>query len=230
MEPLMSKFDEKIDLILEALFTGADEEEIQRRDAIAPEIMLQDWVEEFLKRKDITKNSDGSYDVHGNVDIDDHGFIRIPIKFRKVDGNFFCDWNRLTNLNNCPIEVGGGFFCSVNLLTSLKGCPKKCSDFNCSSNPTLMDRDLRYGPQIIVQGGANTLLDYYCSRCNLTSLAGAPEEVNTFKCSGNSLTSLKGAPKKINEDFICIENSEGDFTEEDVLAVSTVENNIKVRS
>ena len=47
-----------------------------------------------------------------------------------------------------------------------------------------------------------------CSNNNLTSLEGAPKEINGyFDCSNNNLTSLKDAPKKINGSFDCYNNN-----------------------
>ena len=47
-----------------------------------------------------------------------------------------------------------------------------------------------------------------CGNNQLTSLAGAPQEVGGgFDCSNNILTSLKGAPKKVGRDFYCGGNS-----------------------
>ena len=50
--------------------------------------------------------------------------------------------------------------------------------------------------------------EFYCSNNQLTSLEGAPLEVNgDFDCSDNNLTSLKGAPKKVGRNFWCISNN-----------------------
>jgi len=47
-----------------------------------------------------------------------------------------------------------------------------------------------------------------CSNNILTSLKGAPQKVGGyFSCSNNKLTSLKGAPKKVGRDFYCGGNS-----------------------
>jgi len=125
------------DLILEALFTGADEDEVKRRDELAPKILLDDWLEEFLKREDITKLPDGSYDVEGTDDVD-MGFLKIsklPIKFNKVHGSFLIQHNKLTTLEGCPKEVGHSFVCDNNRLTSLVWAPAKVgTSFWCYDN------------------------------------------------------------------------------------------------
>jgi len=56
-------------------------------------------------------------------------------------------------------------------------------------------------------GGAPKEVDGFdCSRNKLTSLEGAPKEVNGFSCSFNYLTSLKGCPEKVNRLFACSSN------------------------
>jgi len=48
---------------------------------------------------------------------------------------------------------------------------------------------------------------FYCSYNKLTSLKGAPREVNgSFYCSDNELTSLEGAPREVNGSFYCSDN------------------------
>jgi hypothetical protein len=94
-----------------------------------------------------TKNSDGSYDIQGDVDISEMRLTKFPVKFGKVTGYFNCLFNNLTSLQEAPQSVGGDFNCSYNKLTSLQGAPQSV-------------------------GG-----DFYCSHNNLTSLEGAPQSV-----------------------------------------------------
>jgi len=59
----------------------------------------------------------------------------LPIKFGKVNGNFYCSGNPLTSLIGAPREVGGNFYCDNNQLTSLDGAPREVGgDFNCLFN------------------------------------------------------------------------------------------------
>lgn len=106
------------------------------------------------------KNSDGSYDVNGDVNIFQiRQFIkggRLTIKFNKVSGYFECPNSKLTSLEGCPKEVGGSFRCEYNKLTSLKGVPERIKK------------------------------SFDCRRNQLTSLEGAPKEVGwDFNCSDN---------------------------------------------
>jgi len=146
----------KLDIILEALFTGADEAEVKRRDEMAPKIMLQEWMEEFLKQKDIKKNSDGSYDVDGDVDLQDLKLTKLPLKFNHVSGYFWCHNNQFTTLEGAPKTVGGGFWCTYNHITTLEGAPKTVGT------------------------------SFWCDNNHLTSLEGAPKTVGaSFYCHNN---------------------------------------------
>jgi hypothetical protein len=64
-----------------------------------------------------TINSDGTIDVHGDVDLSGKNLTRFPLKFRTVSGSFWCNVNQITTLEGCPRQVGGGFWCSRNKLT-----------------------------------------------------------------------------------------------------------------
>jgi len=108
-----------------------------------------------------TINSDGSIDVDGNVELllldfalqNQHMLKQLPLKFRNVTGNFWCDNNKLTSLEGCPQSVGGGFDCGFNQLTTLEGCPQSIGrSFYCYNNQLTT---LEGGPQSV--GG-----DFYC--------------------------------------------------------------------
>jgi hypothetical protein len=139
-----------------ATFLIADESEIH---SICKEYGIENY----------TINGDGSIDVDGSVDLNDKGLIKLPLKFSRVSGDFYCSYkffssvDKLKNLEGAPEYVGGGFTCRYNKLTSLESAPKEVgSDFSCSNN-------------------------------ELTSLSGAPLSVGgNFYCSYNELTSLNG--------------------------------------
>jgi hypothetical protein len=115
--------------------------------------------------KNYTINSDGTIDVDGGVDLSRKNIDKLPLKFGKVTGHFYCNNNQLTSLEGCPTELGGDFDCSRNQLTSLEGCPTEVGGyFSCSGN-------------------------------QLTSLEGCPREVGgNFSCSYNKLVDVKGFP------------------------------------
>ena len=71
-------------------------------------------------------------------------------------------------------------------------------DFDCSEQGLSDFKGVRFG---VVRGCFN------CEKNLLTSLVGAPEEVEEyFECSGNHLTSLEGAPRKVGGGFYCSDN------------------------
>ncbi len=113
--------------------------------------------------RNYTINSDGSIDVNGNVNLNDKGLTKLPLKFNKVGGSVNFYFNLLTTLEGSPVVVGGDFICSNNKLTSLEGCPKKV-------------------------GG-----DFYCSHNQLTSFEGIPDNFNVgdyFDCGDNPIYEL----------------------------------------
>ena len=104
----------------------------------------------------IEYHDDGSISVDGNVDLTDNSITHLPVRFRKVDGYFYCDSTNLTSLEGSPQEVGGYFDCGDTKIISLKGGPKK------------------------VDG------EFFCNRTKITSLDGAPEFVGGDFACGNT--------------------------------------------
>ena len=155
--------------------------------------------------------------VKGNVKLDNLNLTELPIKFGKVGGHFYCYWNKLTTLEGAPTVVDGNFICDFNELTSLKGSPKKVKGcFKCSHNKLTS-----------LEGAPEKIGDYFdCQNNLLTSLEGSPKIVrSSFLCNDNLLTTLKGAPKYVGKDFwVC--HNKAKFTEDDVLDVSDVEDDI----
>ncbi|MCK9476329.1 MAG: hypothetical protein M0R46_10435 [Candidatus Muirbacterium halophilum] len=182
-------------------------------------INSSDSICEKYNIKNYIINEDGSIDVDGKVDLYNKKLKVLPLKFRKVSGDFHCGCNQLTSLEGAPKSVGGEFRCRNNKLTSLVGSPQRVGgDFNCSVNQLT---SLEGAPQSIggyFECGDNQLTslvgcpqsvggDFYCSVNQLTSLEGAPQRVGgDFECSGNNLTSLEGAPKRVYGDFLCRNN------------------------
>jgi hypothetical protein len=124
-------------------------------------------VEKICKKFGIRNWSirDGLVDVDGDVHLWNKGLTKLPLKFGRVSGDFWCSYNKLTTLEGVPKEVGGNFSCRNNNLTSLEGAPKEV-------------------------GG-----DFWCSNNKLTTLEGAPKEVGGgFSCSFNKLTTLDHMP------------------------------------
>ena len=85
--------------------------------------------------KNYTINNDGTIDVDGDVNLSRYNLIKIPFKFGRVTGRFYCLDNQLTSLEGCPEEVGGYFACSKNNLKNLIGGPQEVGgDYICINN------------------------------------------------------------------------------------------------
>jgi len=169
-----------------------------KEDLFKPESMT---IEKYLKKwikGSYTIDEDGFCNVNGNVKITNQSISKLPVKFNKVSGYFYCSENKFISLEGFPQEVGGNFDCSENELVSLKYGPKEVGkDFNCSHNKLT---SLEGCPQKV--GG-----NFDCENNKLTSLEGGPEEVNGyFICTRNILISLKGGPKKVSDSYNCSEN------------------------
>ena len=152
----MNKFKEQLKIIEEALLKPMSDERIKELDAEELKIKVDE-----IKKKS-TLNADGSYDVEGTVDLSELHLTKLPMKFGKINGNFYCFANNLTTLDGAPTEVKLDFYCSYNNLTTLKGCP-------------------------IYVGGK-----FSCKNNKLTSLEGAPKTViGDFLCFENKIEFTK---------------------------------------
>ena len=147
--------------------------------------------------KNYTINED-SVDVDGNVKLYDKGLTKIPLKFGKVSGYFYCHGNKLISLEGSPLSVGGDFSCQYNQLKSLEGSPLSVGgNFNCSHNQL---KSLEGSPLSV--GG-----HFSCSFNQLNSLSGAPLSVGGyFSCRFNQLKSLEGISGRISGAIYCTDN------------------------
>ena len=180
----------------ENIYTPATPEERKERRS---EFALK-YIEDLIQSGKARRNSDGTVDVEGDVDLIKMNLTELPVRFGRVSGDFDCSGNNLKSLEWCPEYVGGYFWCSSNKLESLEGSPEYVGE------------------------------DFICSDNNLTSLEGSPSKVSGyFWCSSNNLESLEGSPKYVSGDFICVNQKNGhEFTEEEVEAVCNVSGNIMV--
>jgi len=98
-----------------------------------------------IDKSKLTLNSDGTYDYDGDLNFYFMGLKsleEIPIKFRKVNGSFYCNFNNLISLQYAPSTIGGGFHCNNNNLLS-----KECSsvvkgEFGHNPNPFSITDDV----------------------------------------------------------------------------------------
>jgi len=110
------------------------------------------------KIKNYTINSDGSIDVDVAVNLyNEKGLTKLPVKFNKVSGNFWCSSSNLISLEGSPTEVNGNFLCTNNELTSFQYSPK------------------------IIRG------DFYCSKNNIKTFEYFPNHVGGLDCRHNPI-------------------------------------------
>ena len=82
-----------------------------------------------------TIRDDLTVDVSVDVNLAHKLLDEIPIQFGIIDGSFYCEYNNLTSLKGCPIEVRGDFYCGNNKITTFTDSPKLVEgDFNCGQN------------------------------------------------------------------------------------------------
>ena len=148
----MNKFKDTLKLIEEGLLKPMSDVEAKQVDDDA----IKEVIDDILSRS--TKNADGSIDVDGDVDLFNLNLKKLPLKFNKVNGGFYCSNNKLTSIEGAPKHVNRSFMCYGNKLTSLQGAPQYVGiSFDCSFNM-------------------------------LTSLDGAPLHVgDTFRCHDNAI-------------------------------------------
>jgi len=128
----------------------------------AGEYDIDSWKKAFLSRSNIKKNSDGSYDVNGNVVYllfrtdtrETPAPSKLPFKFGKVKGNFIIRSENIKTLEGCPTEVGGDFKVDECGIKDLVGAPTKVGkEFQCIECDSL--KSLKGFPQYV---GGNVIL------------------------------------------------------------------------
>ena len=202
----MNKFKTQLKLIEEALLKPMSDERVKEVDKIA----IDEWVRNFLKRDDIKKNSDGSYDVDGSVYFDGNSSNgQLPISFNIVNGIFDCYNMGLTTLKGSPNIVFESFDCHGNRLTNLKYGPKRVDFcYHCYKNQLTT---LEGAPREIGR-------DFYADYNRLTDLKGSPRKIgDSFLVHGNNLTSLEGAPDYVAMTFDVSQNTKK-FSKDEVKA------------
>lgn len=139
-------------------------------------------VKEWLNINNISDyiiNDDLSVDVNGDVDLSNRRLYKIPIKFGRINGNFYCSYNKLKSLDGCPTIVECDFDCSNNELTSLDGCPIHIGGmFNCRYNKliSLVNGPKYVGVHYLVDN--NEITSLYNFKCNIGK---------NFYCRNNKL-------------------------------------------
>ena len=123
---------------------------------------------------------DKSNEVYnGDLDISDKGLTSLEGCYKKVEGNFYCSYNKITSFKYCP-DIEGDFSCHNNKITSFEFCPDVEGDFNCAYNEIT---SFKFCPDI---NG-----DFYCSYNQITSFKYCPDIKGNFYCYDNKITSFE---------------------------------------
>jgi len=98
---------------------------------------IEQWLDQMGVENYII-NDDFSIDVKTDVVyLQEKDLTEFPpfIKFRRVEGSFYCNGNKLISLEGSPSNVGVDFYCSENRLVSLEGGPSYVGrNFSCGNN------------------------------------------------------------------------------------------------
>ena len=90
------------------------------------EKIIENFMSEYLMWDGTWEiNTEGSVDVKGRIQIENYPYSKLPFKFRKIEGTFYCSGGYIETFENFPNIIEGDFCCSYNLLTSLKNFPKE---------------------------------------------------------------------------------------------------------
>lgn len=169
-------------------------------------------------------NADMTVDVEDSVDMSMKNIKKIPVKFGKINGNFDCSANKLTNLINSPDTITGYFDCSANEIYTLIGGPKivlggyYCMDNNLENLQgypnicrTLFDGSRN---QINTLMGLPKNIDYsfFISENRLKNLSNGPQFTKNFDCSYNQIVTLSNGIKEVDGNFTCTHNKLTDLT------------------
>ena len=94
------------------------------KESLSTKQEIISWLDK-MNITNYTINKDLSVDVDSNVNINNRNLTKIPIKFNKVSGSFYCSNNNLTSLVGCPTTVSGSFYCHNNKLTNINDLDSK---------------------------------------------------------------------------------------------------------
>ena len=107
---------------------------------------IQEFIDNQPESESIYITDGNVINSTSNITICDTDLVdgKIPFKFGRVDGDFYCyKCTSLTSLEGAPQEVGWNFYCSdCSSLISLKGSPQEvCRNFYCRNCPSLTSHE-----------------------------------------------------------------------------------------
>lgn len=183
-------------------------EELIKNSNLTTDFFIAEKIKDLRIETKYKINADKSVDFFGDVTISAKKLTALPIKFGEIKGNFECDSNYLTTLENAPKIVHGDFYCNNNLLTTLKGCPNIVQGFFVCSDNEL--KNLEHCPEFV--GGA-----FYAENNQIDTLEFLPKEVRQpIILKGNLVKDLTGLKPYIGDSGIILEKG-NTFTKKDIL-------------
>lgn len=198
----------KLNRYIEQELISEQEQFPQSKDDLILRLQLQ-----LISLDKCTIHDDLSVSVDGSVNLMNKNLTYLPIKFKKVKGDFLCRKNQLITLRGSPIEVTGNFDCSNNNITSLRWAPKYVYlSFIASHNKiTKITTDC---PIDKVSGSFQ--LDHNL----LTKIEYLPKNTKSINFNGNNLTKFESVnlPTVYKESIDHIEISGNKFTSLESLA------------
>jgi len=96
---------------------------------VGKKALIEKWLNDMCI-KNYVLNNDLTIDVDGSVDIQFRNLTeKFPdyIQFNIINGNFHCQYNKLTSLEGFPKTIKGNFYCGKNAIQfTEKYIKKKC--------------------------------------------------------------------------------------------------------
>lgn len=135
--------------------------------------------------------------VYSTVDLSYKYLENISIKFGKVEGDFYCCYNELKNLECFPDEISGLLDVGHNKITQIDYLPAVGESIDLSFNRIKRLNNL---PNV-VNG------NLYIQNNKISNLNGCPQIIKgSFSCANNRLKSLIDGPYEVGENFITSNN------------------------
>lgn len=159
--------------------------------------------------KNYSINSDGSVDVHGDVNLRGDDLEWLPIPFNIVHGSFDISNNRIYEFHNFPKEIKSDLLAMQNMFESFSGFETKVGGSIIFSNNRIRSvkglpneiygaLDLSENNIVFMDGIPNIIHGYLdMNGNNIQNLKPFPVQIEgSINVSYNPFTTLKGLPKK----------------------------------
>jgi len=123
--------------------------------------LIKKWLEKYMGDQMYSINDDLTIDVHSVVILDNQQVNDFPeyINFNVADDTFSLTGNNFTTLRGCPKIVNGNFYCNYNKLTTLDYAPEVKEFFICNENEISQEtilksiKNIKYGREFLSDHG-----------------------------------------------------------------------------